>query len=116
MARSARGGGGPDRVTYHVLGGDGKGDGSWAWVIDGTLGNADDAFELLTYHLLRLGVHAATELTLIGDAAEWIWNRADALRKSLGLTGEQFHEIIDYFHVVERLGEMSKTHCADHWS
>jgi hypothetical protein len=45
----------PKIVTIYVLGDDGKRDRSVASVIDGTLGNADDAFELLTYHLLRLG-------------------------------------------------------------
>ena len=99
----------PKVLTIYVLGDDGKRDRKVRSVIDGTLGNADAVFKLLTYHLLRLGVHAAAELTLIGDAAEWIWNRADALRKTLHLRREQFHEIVDYFHVVERLGEMSRT-------
>lgn len=102
----------PKVLTIYVLGDDGKRDRTVASVIDGTLGDADAVFDLLTYHLRRLGVHAAAELTLIGDAAEWIWNRAEALRESLGLAPEQFHEIIDYFHVVERLGEMSKTQLA----
>lgn len=99
----------PKILTIYVLGDNGKRDRSVPSVIDGTLGKADEVFELVTYHLLRLGVHRAAELTLIGDAADWIWNRADALRRSLGLAREKFNEIVDYFHVVERLGEMSKT-------
>jgi hypothetical protein len=99
----------PKILTIYVLNEAGRRERSIPSVIDGTLGNADAAFKLLSYHLRRLGVHKAAELTLIGDAAEWIWNRASSLRESLGLAPERFHEIVDYFHVVERLGEMSKT-------
>ena len=43
-------------------------------------------------------------MTLAGDGAKWLWNRAEELRESLGLPEERFHEIVDYFHAVERLG------------
>lgn len=61
------------------------------------------------YHLLRLGAHKAEELVLIGDGAPWIWNRANGLREQLGVPQERFVEIVDYFHVVERLSALSKT-------
>lgn len=99
----------PKVLTLYVVGTDGKRDRSVPSVIDGTLGDADAVFELLAYHLKRMGADQATELILIGDGAPWIWNRASALRMSLGLSPEQFHEIIDYYHVVERLGELSQT-------
>jgi hypothetical protein len=76
-------------------------------VIDGTLGDADAVFELLAYHLLRLGGSHATELVLVGDGAPWIWNRAAGLRERLKLAPEAFREVVDYFHVVERLGEFA---------
>jgi hypothetical protein len=59
----------PKVLTIYVLGDDGKRDKTFRSVIDGTLGDADDVFALLTYHLLRLGVHRASELTLVGDGA-----------------------------------------------
>ena len=77
-------------------------------VIDGTLGNADAVFDLLAYHLMRLGGCHATELVLVGDGAPWIWNRAEALRERLGVPRSAFREVVDYFHVVEKLGEVSK--------
>lgn len=98
----------PKVLTVYVLGEDGRRDRSVPAVIDGTLGDADAVFALLRYHLLRLGAHRAQELILVGDGAPWIWNRADALRKDLGLPVERFHEVLDYFHVVERIGELSK--------
>lgn len=99
----------PKVLTLYVLGEDGKRDRSVRSVIDGTLGDADALFELVRYHLLQLGAHRAQELIFIGDGAPWIWNRTDALRLGLGLPTEKFREIVDYYHVVERLGEMSKT-------
>jgi hypothetical protein len=104
----------PKVLTIYVLGPDGRRDRKVPSVIDGTLGDADAVFELLTYHLLRLGGCHAAELVLIGDGAPWIWNRAAALRERLGLAPTAFREVVDYFHVVERLGEMSKTQT--HWS
>lgn len=97
----------PKVVTIYVVGADGKRDRTIPSVIDGTLGDADAVFELLTYHLLRLGAGGATELVLVGDGAPWIWTRGQALRARLGLPPERFIEIIDYFHVVERLTEVA---------
>jgi hypothetical protein len=78
-------------------------------VIDGTLGDADAAFALMRYHLLRLGAHRAQELALVGDGAPWIWNRAEWLREELGLDRARFCEVLDYFHVVERLHDFAKS-------
>ena len=99
----------PKVLTLYVLGEDGKRDRKVASVIDGTLGNADAAFELLVYHLRRMGVHKAEELTVVGDAASWIWKRAPTLRKTLKLDASRFHEVVDYFHVAQRLSEFSKS-------
>ena len=99
----------PKVLTLYVLGEDGRRDRTVPSVIDGTLGDADAVFELMRYHLLRMGAHKAEEVTLVGDGALWIWNRAEALRKGLGVPMERFNEIVDYFHVVERLGDFAKS-------
>jgi len=99
----------PKVLTIYVLGEDGRRDRRVASVIDGTLGDADAAFELLLYHLRRMGAHKAVELTVVGDAASWIWKRAPELRETLKLEEERFQEVIDYFHVVQRLAEFSKS-------
>jgi hypothetical protein len=98
----------PKILTIYVLNDKGRRDPKVPSVIDGTLGDADAVFALTRYHLLRLGAHRAQDVTLVGDGAKWIWNRAESLRTALKLPPERFHEIVDYFHVVERLGELSK--------
>ena len=100
----------PKVLTIYALGEDGKRDKSVRSVLDGTLGDADAVFALMRYHLFRLGAHKAIDVTLIADAAQWIWaERADGLRTDLGLPPERFHEIVDYFHAVERLGDFAKS-------
>ena len=97
----------PKVLTLYVLGEDGRRDKSIAPVIDGTLGGADAVFELLTYHLSRLGAAACESLVFVADGAKWIWGRTERLRRELGLRTEQFTEIVDYFHVVQRLHELA---------
>ena len=99
----------PKVLTVYVLGEDGRRDRRVPSVIDGTLGDADAVFELLLFHLRRVGAHQATEVTFVADAAPWIWKRAEGLREALGIDAERFHEVVDYFHVVQRLSEFSKT-------
>lgn len=98
----------PKVLTLYVVGEDGRRDRKIPSVIDGTLGDADAVFKLLTYHLLRMGAHQATELIFVGDGAKWIWKRTDALRKALKLPKDRFQEIVDYFHAVQRLSDFSK--------
>lgn len=99
----------PKVLTVYVLGPDGRRDRTVPSVIDGTLGDADAVFELLAYHMLRLGASHATEVVLVGDGAVWIWNRAEELRRRLGIAPSAFSEVVDYFHVVERLGDIAKS-------
>ena len=99
----------PKVLTLYVLGEDGRRDRKVPSVIDGTLGDADAVFELLLYHLRRMGAHKAAELTFVADAAPWIWKRVPDLREALGVGAEHFHEVVDYFHVVQRLSEFSKS-------
>jgi len=103
----------PKILTLYVVDENGRRDRKVPSVIDGTLGDADAVFELLRYHLLRMGAHEAQSVVFVGDGAKWIWRRTGALREALGLDPESFHEIVDYFHVVERLTELSKTQ--DRW-
>ncbi len=98
----------PKVLTVYVLGDDGERDKRHKVVLDGTLGDADSVFELLTYHLLRLGVHRAEQVVFLGDGAKWIWNRTEQLREALHLDAQRFVEVVDYFHVVERLTELAK--------
>ena len=98
----------PKLITLYVLNDEGKRDRTINPVIDGTMGDADAVFELVRYHLLRMGAHRAAHVVLAGDGAKWIWARADSLREALGLSSTQLTEVVDYFHVVERLSELAK--------
>jgi hypothetical protein len=97
----------PKLLTLYVVDDEGKRDRTVAPVIDGTLGDADAVFELIAFHLLRMGAHAARHVTFAGDGAPWIWARTAGLRKTLGLTEEKFTEVVDWYHVVERLSELA---------
>ena len=99
----------PKVLTLYVVDEEGRRDRTVPTVIDGTLGDADAVFELLRFHLLRMGAHQAESVVFVADGAKWIWRRTDALRQALDLTEDRFQEIVDYFHVVERLTELSKT-------
>lgn len=102
----------PKVVTLYVLGADGKRDRAVPPVIDATLGDADAVFELMRYHLLRHGADKASSVALVGDGAPWIWNRGDALRQALGTPVTNWSEVVDYFHVVERVAELAKARTA----
>lgn len=97
----------PKVLTIYVVDENGQRDKQVRPVIDGTLGDADAVFDLLRYHLLRVGAHRAKEVVFLGDGAKWIWGRTSALRETLGLPPERFVEVVDWFHVVERLTELA---------
>ena len=78
------------------------------------LGDADAIFQRLYGQLRELGwVGAQTVVVIVGDGAEWIWNRAPMFVKRC--------EILDFWHALEhawafarvRYGEGSKQ--ADRW-
>lgn len=93
----------PKVLTVYVVGEDGKKDPAHRAYLDGTMRDCDEAFALLVGQLRLMGAHRARRVTLLGDGAEWIWGRADALREALGLTHDQFQEVVDYYHAVEHL-------------
>ena len=81
---------------------------------DATLGNADSTFEILIAELLLRGASKAKEIILTGDGATWIWNRADALAKALGLDPKKIVKVADFYHAVEHLTAVTDL-CAS-WS
>lgn len=97
----------PKVLTVYVVGEDGKKDPAHRAFIDGTMGDCEQAFALLVGHLRLMGAHRAKRVTLLGDGAEWIWARGEALRSALGLARDQFDEVVDYFHAVEHLTDIA---------
>ncbi len=80
-------------------------------VYGGTMGGADECFRLLAAYLSFLGAHLAKEVILLGDGAEWIWNRIDDLLKATGIERSRVTELVDYYHAVERLHDEARGRC-----
>ncbi|MBU0510144.1 MAG: hypothetical protein KJ638_00380 [Chloroflexi bacterium] len=92
----------PKLSVIYVIGADGRIEHSFRPVCDGTLGDADALFEMLSSYLLALGAQEAAQLIIIGDGAPWIWNRASGLATNLGLDKVKV-EVIDKCHAIENL-------------
>jgi hypothetical protein len=43
----------------------------------------------------------------IADGAPWIWKRVPLLVQALGLTAERVHALLDFYHAVQRLGQVA---------
>ena len=74
---------------------------------DGTLGDSDAVFAILTAELRLRGASKAKEIIFTADGAPWIWNRIDALAASLGLDPRKIVRVADFYHAVEHLTELA---------
>lgn len=97
----------PKVMTIYALTKDGKKAPKHRAFLDGTMGDASEAFALLVGHLRLLGAQKAASVTLLGDGAEWIWGRAEELREALDVPRDRFHEVVDYYHAVENLTKLA---------
>lgn len=97
----------PKLLTIYVIGKDGTIEDSFRPVYDGTLGDADAVFDMLTGYLKALGAHEASQLIILGDGAKWIWDRADKLAERLGLSAERVTQVIDWCHAVGVIHEIA---------
>jgi hypothetical protein len=43
----------------------------------------------------------------LADGAPWIWKRVPLRVQALGLAAEQVHELLDFYHAVQRLGQVA---------
>lgn len=96
----------PKVLSIYAVGEDGKRDRTVRMLIDGTMGDADAVVALLIGHLRLLGAHLARHVRLIADGGSWIWNRAEAIKKALGVGEQQWSERLDYYHAVQYLGKI----------
>jgi hypothetical protein len=98
----------PKVVIAYAIDAKGRRDRSVPAFYDGTLGNADAAFEILVAELKLRGAAEAQEIILTADGARWIWNRADALARALGLPPERIVKVADFYHGVEHLSAVAE--------
>ena len=95
----------PKLVMVYTVDVNGKMDRNFIPVIEGTLKGPDAVFGLLRYHLSQLNISAADKILFVADGARWIWNRIPELIKSLGLSGSNVCELVDFYHAVEHLAK-----------
>jgi hypothetical protein len=97
----------PKLMIIYVVDEKGQMDREFLAVIDGTLGGPDAIFKLIEFYLRELKITTAGRVLFAADGARWIWNRVGGLLRRLGVKPEQVHELVDFYHAVEHLGEIA---------
>jgi hypothetical protein len=97
----------PKVLIVCVVDAEGKRVASFAPVIDATLKGPDAVFALLRTYLQRLGITQADQVLFIADGAPWIWKRVPLLVRALGLAAERVHELLDFYHAAQHLGQVA---------
>ena len=96
----------PKVLIVYVVDTEGKQESRFAPFIDATLKGPDAVFALLRSYLQRLEITQADQVLFIADGAPWIWKRVPLLVQALGLAVEQVHELLDFYHAVQHLGQV----------
>ena len=99
----------PKLFTIYTIDEAGKAMSNLRPIYDGTMGDCDAVFAMLTGYLKTLGAHEAKELVFLGDGAKWIWDRIEALVAAVGIARERVTQVVDWFHAVETLTEIADT-------
>ena len=97
----------PKVLIVYVVDAEGKRDASFVPVMDATLKGPDAVFALLRTYLQRLEITQADQVLFVADGAPWIWKRVPLLVQALGLAAEQVHELLDFYHAVQHLGQVA---------
>jgi hypothetical protein len=97
----------PKLLIIYVVDEKGQMDRDFLAVIDGTLDGPDAIFKLMEFYLRELKIATADKILFVADGARWIWNRAGALLRRLGIEPEQINELVDFYHAVEHLGKIA---------
>jgi hypothetical protein len=97
----------PKVLIVYVVDAEGKQESRFAPFIDATLQGPDAVFALLRAYLQRLKITQADHVLFIADGAPWIWKRVPLLVQALGLAAAQVHELLDFYHAVQHLGQVA---------
>ena len=97
----------PKVLIVYVVDAEGKQESRFAPFIDATLKGPDAVFALLRTYLQRLEITQADHVLFIADGAPWIWKRVPLLVQALGLAAAQVHELLDFYHAVQHLGQVA---------
>jgi len=97
----------PKLLCIYFLDNDGNVDRSIPPILDGTMGNADEIFQMLCEYLTMLGIDATTEVLFISDGADWLWKRVHRVEKVVRDKGGRFRCLLDYYHMKGYLHGMA---------
>lgn len=97
----------PKLLTIYLVNDQGGIDKSFAPFIDGAMKGPDAIFGMMKYYLKKLTIAKADKILFVADGAHWIWNRVEGLMNSLGLSSNQFYQLLDFYHAVEHLGKVA---------
>jgi hypothetical protein len=97
----------PKLLIIQKVNAQGKVDKTFAPFIDATMKGPDAVFSLLRFYLKKINVNEAEKVLFIADGARWIWNRVGKLFASLGLSSDQYHELLDFYHAAEHLNKVA---------
>ena len=75
---------------------------------DATMRDADGLFSLLVAKLREIGAHEAAAWVVVGDGADWIWNRVQRLVDEVGYDRKKVTEVVDQYHAVQYLHEIAE--------
>jgi hypothetical protein len=96
----------PKLFVIHILDKDGSLIKTELPIYDAVINDADSCFNLLADYLKKLKIETATEILIIADGADWIWNRAKSTLLNLGVSQQQIAEAVDYYHAVEHISDI----------
>ena len=98
----------PKLLIIYTVNKEGKMDQCFAPFIEGTMNGPDAIFACMAHYLKALQVRSADLVMFVSDGARWIWNRVKQLARSVGISADQFYEVLDYYHAVEHLTKISE--------
>jgi hypothetical protein len=96
----------PKLFVIHILDKDGSIIKTELPIYDAVINDANSCFDLLADYLKKLKIETATEILVIADGADWIWNRARAILLKLGVSQQKITEAVDYYHAVEHISDI----------
>ncbi len=96
----------PKLFIIYVINAEGRMERTFNPLIDASLKGPANIFALLGFYLRKMNIHQASSVAFIADGALWIWERALALLRSLGLKPEQIHFVLDFYHAVQHLSQL----------
>jgi hypothetical protein len=66
----------------------------------------EDVLKLLERYLIKLNIHKANRVQVIGDGAAWIWKNVKPMLLKLGVTPDRITETLDYYHASQYVHDL----------